>query len=79
VKIKTTGIIILAILIVIFTLQNTEIITVKLWFWHIETSKALLIVTTVAAGTVFGMLLPSIRKGIIARNKPIESENIKND
>ena len=78
-KIKTTGIIILAILIVIFTLQNTETISVKLWFWHIETSKALLIVTTIAAGAVFGMLLPSIRKSIITKDKPIESENNKND
>ena len=59
-KIKTALILVFALLIVIFTLQNTEIVTAKLWFWEVRTSRALLIIVSVAIGSFFGMFIPNL-------------------
>lgn len=61
-KIKTSLIILFALLIVIFTLQNTEVVSIKLWFWEVNTSRALIIIASVAIGTFFGMLIPPLRR-----------------
>ncbi len=61
-KIKTSLIILFALLIVVFTLQNTEVVSVKLWFWEVKTSRALIIIASVAIGSFFGMLLPPLRR-----------------
>lgn len=61
-RIKTSLIIIFALLIVIFTLQNTEAVIVKLWFWEVKTSRALIIIGSIAIGAFFGMLLPPLLK-----------------
>ncbi|MEE4116641.1 MAG: LapA family protein [Marinilabiliaceae bacterium] len=61
-KIRTSIVIVFAVLIVIFTLQNTEVVSVKLWFWEVNTSRALLIIASIAIGIFFGMLLPPLRR-----------------
>lgn len=74
-KIRTSVSILFVILIVIFSLQNTEIVTVKLWFWEANISRALMIVISIAAGIVFGMILPSFRK----RTKKLDDKEEKKD
>ena len=56
-KIKIIIVISLLLLLVIFALQNTEIVEVKLWFWLVKTSKALLILLSITIGVIIGMIL----------------------
>ncbi|WP_372752507.1 lipopolysaccharide assembly protein LapA domain-containing protein [Labilibaculum sp.] len=58
-KTKIGIIIVFVMLIVIFALQNTEIISVKLWFWEVQTPRALLILLCIAIGLFIGFLVPS--------------------
>ncbi len=58
-KFKLILVILFAILLIIFALQNTEVVTVKLWFWETNTSRALLIFLCIAVGIFIGILVPS--------------------
>ncbi len=52
----------LALIIVVFALQNSDPITVKLFFWLINSSAALIITSVLFIGAILGVLfsLPSI-------------------
>jgi uncharacterized integral membrane protein len=54
----------LVLIIVVFALQNSDPISVKLFFWDIESSKALIITSILFIGALLGVLfsLPSIIK-----------------
>lgn len=67
-KLKMLLIIAFAVLVVVFTLQNTEVVNIKLWFWQVHTSRALMIVISVAVGIVFGMLIPSFKRNRLKDN-----------
>lgn len=60
--------ILLAILLVIFTIQNSEIVIIKLFFWIFEIPRALLIVICIFIGVLIGILIPKKR-----------AKSIKND
>ena len=49
-------IILLSILLVIFALQNAEIVEVKLWFWAVRMPSALLILLSITMGVIIGLL-----------------------
>lgn len=51
-----TGLI-LAILILLFTIQNLGAVTVRMLFWEFSISQALLIFFVLAAGIVLGWLI----------------------
>ncbi|TVR41137.1 MAG: LapA family protein [Cryomorphaceae bacterium] len=55
---------ILAVLLIVFALQNTSTVGVNLWFWRIESSMALLVIILLAAGVLIGLLatLPTTSK-----------------
>lgn len=53
--------ILLAILLVIFTIQNSEIVALKLFFWIFEIPRALLIVVCIFIGVFIGVLIPKKR------------------
>ena len=61
---------ILAIIVVIFALQNSDTVTVKLWFWEVQSSVALVMLIILLIGAILGVMfsLPSIFK----KNKKIE-------
>ena len=61
---------ILAIIVVIFALQNSDAVTVKLWFWEVQSSVALVMLIILLIGAILGVMfsLPSIFK----KNKKIE-------
>jgi len=44
------------ILIVIFALQNSAEVLIRLWFWSFDTSLALVVILTFAAGALMGIL-----------------------
>jgi putative membrane protein len=52
--------------VVIFVLQNTQVVEVRFLFWTISMSRALMLFGTLAIGLVGGWLvtLPNRRKGI---------------
>jgi putative membrane protein len=54
--------ILLAILLVVFTIQNSEIITVRLYFWDTNIPGALLFLICLCIGVFIGILIPVKKK-----------------
>jgi putative membrane protein len=54
--------IILSVLLVIFTIQNTEIVSVRLFFWNPQIPRALLILICICIGIIIGVLIPGKKK-----------------
>jgi len=69
-KIKIGISLLFVILIVVFAIQNTEVVTIKLWFWEVNTPRALLILLCLVIGIFIGFLVPSPQK----KDKPEENE-----
>ena len=44
------------VIIAVFALQNSVETEIKLWFWSVRTSMALILILTFAAGAVAGIL-----------------------
>jgi len=59
---KIWGVMILLLLLVIFSLQNTQSTTVKFLFWEANTSGAFLILITFILGLAIGWLLGTLKK-----------------
>jgi len=55
--IKTIVFIVLAILIVIFTIQNTQVVDIQFFLWKASISRALMLLSTLFIGIVLGWLL----------------------
>lgn len=55
---KTISGLILLALFIIISIQNSEIISVHLLFWKVDISKLLLLIITLIAGIIIGMILP---------------------
>ena len=58
-------------LVVIFVLQNTQVVDVQLFFWTISMSRALMLFGTLVIGLIGGWLLtlPKRSKGRIEKRK----------
>ncbi|RJP56388.1 MAG: LapA family protein [Deltaproteobacteria bacterium] len=56
-KIKTIIILVLVALLVIFLLQNTEVIEVRFLFWQISMSRIVLLFSTLIVGLITGWFL----------------------
>ena len=63
-KTKIIFIIFLTILLIIFVLQNTEIVIVNFWFWDLSIPRALLLFVCFAMGLIIGLIIPSSEKRI---------------
>ena len=61
-KSKIVVIVVLAVLLIIFVLQNAEIVVVKFWFWDLSLPRALLLFVTFAVGLIIGLMIPASRK-----------------
>jgi len=61
-RLKITIILISILLIVIFSLQNAEIVQLKLLFWEITCPRILLILISVCLGVIIGMFISGQRK-----------------
>jgi len=66
-KFRTIVGLLFAAIIIIFSLQNAEIIDVKFLFWKLSISRVLVILGSFAIGLLVGVLL-SIKKKIRSRN-----------
>jgi uncharacterized integral membrane protein len=56
-KIRAMLTLLLAILSVIFVLQNTEVVGIRFLFWTLSMSRVLLILLLMAVGILIGWLL----------------------
>ncbi|KAF0122828.1 MAG: hypothetical protein FD151_591 [bacterium] len=56
-KAKTIIILVLVALLVIFLLQNTEVIEVRFLFWQISMSRIVLLFSTLIVGLITGWFL----------------------
>jgi uncharacterized integral membrane protein len=55
--VKTIVFIVLAVLIVIFTIQNTQVIDIQFLTWKTSISKALVLLSTLFVGIILGWLI----------------------
>jgi uncharacterized integral membrane protein len=55
--------------VVIFVLQNTQVVEVRLLFWTISMSRALMLFGTLAIGLVGGWLITLPRRGKTPKNR----------
>ncbi|MFB9055364.1 lipopolysaccharide assembly protein LapA domain-containing protein [Mariniflexile ostreae] len=61
-KFKTLIVLLFVIIIVIFSLQNTEVTDVNLLFWTLSMSRVLVILGSFALGLIVGILISITRK-----------------
>lgn len=59
-KVKLVVGIVLLVLVLVFTFQNTALVQINFLFWDVELSRALLIFMTTAIGFVAGWFLRSV-------------------
>ncbi len=55
--VKTIVFIVIAILIVIFTIQNTQVVDIQFFLWKASISRALVILSTLFIGIILGWLI----------------------
>lgn len=61
---KFIGGLVLAILIIIFLIQNTQVVTLRLYFWKISMSQIILIPLVLILGFIIGYIVAKVtRKG----------------
>jgi len=58
---KMPLVIILLLLVVIFTLQNTEQVNISVLFWQVTLSRALMIFLVLATGLLAGWILGTVQ------------------
>jgi uncharacterized integral membrane protein len=61
-KPKTIIILVLLILCLVILFQNTEVVTLHVFFWHITMSRILLIPLLIVIGFVIGYLAAALKK-----------------
>ncbi|WP_372795225.1 lipopolysaccharide assembly LapA domain-containing protein [Lutibacter sp.] len=67
-KLKTFVAILFATLIVIFSLQNAEVVDVKFLFWKLSFSSVIVILGSFSMGVLVGVLI-SIKRKITAKKE----------
>lgn len=53
---------VLMIAVVIFTLQNTEIVSIRFLIWQVSLSRALMLFVLLGVGIIIGWLAGSLRR-----------------
>lgn len=61
-KPKIIIIVVLALFLIVFVLQNTENVEITLWFWKLNIPGALLLFVCFAIGLIIGLIIPSSKK-----------------
>lgn len=66
-KAKTIIILILIALFVIILIQNTQVLTVQLFFWEVSMSRIILICLLMLVGFIIGFLVAKVRRKRLKR------------
>ena len=67
-QLKTIIAVIFAIIIVVFSLQNAEVIDVKFLFWKLTLSRVLVILGSFSIGVLVGILV-SMKKSLMPKKQ----------
>jgi uncharacterized integral membrane protein len=59
-KTKTIVILIIAVLLLIIIVQNTQVVSLKLFFWQISMSRIILLALTLIVGFALGYVVAEI-------------------
>ncbi|KPJ48938.1 MAG: hypothetical protein AMJ41_03940 [candidate division Zixibacteria bacterium DG_27] len=59
-KPKTVIILIIAALFLIILLQNTQVVTLRLYFWQLTMSRIILLVVTLLIGFIVGYIVAKV-------------------
>ena len=59
---KVIILLILLGIVILFTLQNTQVVELRLLFWTVSMSRALMIFIVLAIGIILGMLMCNISR-----------------
>ena len=68
-KTKIAIIIVLAVFLIIFVLQNTENVGVNLLFWEVNIPRALLLFICFAIGLIIGLIIPASKRADSDQNQ----------
>ena len=60
--VRTIGILVIAVLVFVFVAQNTQVVDIRLLFWKISMSRALVLLATFGFGLLMGWLLGALPK-----------------
>jgi uncharacterized integral membrane protein len=68
---------IVAILLIIFTLQNAQIVEVRLWFWRVSANLSLVLFLSIGIGVVISIVFTTfaIRRKNTKSSKEEEKES----
>ena len=55
-------IILLLIFLIIFTMQNYEVVTIQFLFWSFQTSRTIVLLTTLIIGIIIGWIISFKKK-----------------
>ena len=59
---KTIIVLVLLLLSLVILIQNTQVVTLQVFFWHITMSRILLIPILILVGFIIGYLVAMLRK-----------------
>ena len=60
--IRRTVVVVIALLVIIFIVQNTQVVDVRILFWKVSMSRALVLLGTFGVGLLSGWMLSSFGK-----------------
>ncbi len=69
-KVKIISLMAILILVVIFTLQNTELVEIKFLLWQISLSRSLMLFLVFTLGMLTGFVLSMLKKDTYDDYKP---------
>ncbi len=55
-KIRLLLLVLIAVLLVVFSIQNSHEVVIKLWFWRLQTSMVIAIVISIISGIILTSL-----------------------
>ena len=76
-KPKGVIIIIASILLLIILFQNTQVVTLRLFFWKVSLSQIILISLTLLIGFVIGFIVPTVLSKRSRKKDNLRMEKVK--
>jgi uncharacterized integral membrane protein len=61
-KLKTIIAIILAVLALVIVIQNTQVVSLQLFFWQVYMSRIVLIILMLAIGVAIGYIIAKVKR-----------------
>lgn len=76
-KVRMAIIITIAVLVIVFLVQNAALVEVRLYFWPISIPRSLLIITSMGVGALATYIFMMRKKD--QRTRPVQEKNLTED